>query len=64
MNVLVPATEISGPACMYSAPSASSGSALPTTLVIAMTLRAGLMRLAHGRKRVGGLAGLRHRDHQ
>jgi len=36
--VLVAATQISGPDCMYRTPSASIDSALPTTLVTAMTV--------------------------
>ncbi len=36
--VLVAATQISGPDCMYTTPSASMDSALPTTLVTAMTV--------------------------
>ena len=63
MNALVEATPISGPACVYTVPSASRVAMLPTTLQMAMLARPSL-RLAQRCERVGRFAGLRDDDRQ
>ena len=55
-NVLVAATPISGPACVYNTASDSRGMVDPTVLQMASTARAHLVRVLHGHQRVERLS--------